>query len=116
VKNFRVAVKEQGDHIVWLRKIMPGGTDKSYGIQVAKLAGVPDPVLKRAREVLKTLEALGKGDGSAKQLATQTRKLQATLFEAEPHPVLDELASLDLATLSPIEALTRLYDFQRKLA
>ena len=115
VQNFRVAVKEQGDHIVWLRKIMPGGTDKSYGIQVAKLAGVPDPVLKRAREVLKTLESLGKGEEAARQLSTQTRQLQATLFEAERHPVLDELESLDLATLSPIEALTRLYDLQRKL-
>ncbi len=116
VQNFRVAVKEQGDHIVWLRKIMPGGTDKSYGIQVAKLAGVPDPVLKRAREVLKTLEALGKGEEAARKLSTQTRQLQATLFEAERHPVLEELESLDLATLSPIEALTRLYDLQRKLS
>jgi len=116
VQNFRVAVKEQGDHIVWLRKIMPGGTDKSYGIQVAKLAGVPDPVLKRAREVLKTLESLGKGEDAARKLSTQTRQLQATLFEAERHPVLEELESLDLATLSPIEALTRLYDLQRKLS
>jgi DNA mismatch repair protein MutS len=116
VQNFRVAVKEQGDHIVWLRKIMPGGTDKSYGIQVAKLAGVPDPVLKRAREVLKTLESLGKDDSPAAQLSAQTQRLQTTLFEAERHPVLDELEALDLGTISPIEALTKLYDLQRKLA
>ncbi len=116
VKNFRVAVKEQGDHIVWLRKIMPGGTDKSYGIQVAKLAGVPDPVLKRAREVLQTLESMGKGDGPAAELAARTQRLQTTLFEAERHPVLDELESLDLGTLSPIEALTKLYDLQRKVS
>ena len=115
VKNFRVAVKEQGDHIVWLRKIMPGGTDKSYGIQVAKLAGVPEPVLKRAREVLQTLESMGKGDGPAALLAARTQRLQTTLFEAERHPVLDELEALDLGTLSPIEALTKLYDLQRKL-
>ena len=51
VKNFRVAVKEQGDHIVWLRKIMPGGTDKSYGIQVARLAGVPESVSSARRRV-----------------------------------------------------------------
>jgi DNA mismatch repair protein MutS len=113
-KNFRVAVKEQGDHIVWLRKIMPGGTDKSYGIQVAKLAGVPDPVLRRAGEVLKTLESNGK-DRSPKSLAAETKKLQMTLFEAERHPVLDELEMLDLGTLSPIESLTKLYDLQRKL-
>ena len=121
VKNFRVAVKEQGDHIVWLRKIMPGGTDKSYGIQVAKLAGVPDPVLRRAREVLKTLESMGKGEGAVggtdagERLSAQTQRLQATLFEAERHPVLDELESLDLGTLSPIESLTKLYELQRKL-
>ena len=122
VKNFRVAVKEQGDHIVWLRKIMPGGTDKSYGIQVAKLAGVPDPVLRRAREVLKTLESMGKGEGAVgdagagAKLSEQTQRLQATLFEAETHPVLDELSGLDLATISPIEALTKLYELQRKLS
>jgi len=116
VKNFRVAVKEQGDRIVWLRKIMPGGTDKSYGIQVAKLAGVPEPVLKRAREVLQTLESMGKGDGPAALLAARTQRLQTTLFEAERHPVLDELEGIDLGTLSPIEALTKLYDLQRKLS
>jgi DNA mismatch repair protein MutS len=114
-KNFRVAVKEQGEHIVWLRKIMPGGTDKSYGIQVARLAGVPDPVLRRAGEVLKALEAGGKDKSPAKSLAAETKKLQMTLFEAESHPVLDELETLDLGTLSPIEALTKLYDLQRKL-
>jgi DNA mismatch repair protein MutS len=115
-KNFRVAVKEQGDHIVWLRKIMPGGTDRSYGIQVAKLAGVPDPVLQRAREVLKTLESTAKTNGQSPppNIAKQTQRLQMTLFEMERHPVLDDLASLDLGTLSPIEALTTLYDLQRK--
>ena len=114
-KNFRVAVKEQGEHIVWLRKIMPGGTDKSYGIQVARLAGVPDPVLRRAGDVLKALEATGKDRSPAKTLTAETKKLQMTLFEAESHPVLDELKTLDLGTLSPIEALTKLYDLQRKI-
>jgi DNA mismatch repair protein MutS len=116
-KNFRVAVKEQGDHIVWLRKIMPGGTDRSYGIQVAKLAGVPDPVLRRAREVLKALETADKrtGQSPAQSLVAQTQRLQMTLFEADRHPVLDELEALDLGTLSPIEALTKLYELQRRV-
>jgi DNA mismatch repair protein MutS len=117
-KNFRVAVKEQGDHIVWLRKIMPGGTDRSYGIQVAKLAGVPEPVLKRAHEVLRTLEAANRGDmskNSVKRLADQTKRVQLTLFEAERHPVIDEIELLDIATLSPIEALTLLYGYQKKI-
>lgn len=111
VKNFRVAVKEQGEHIVWLRKIMPGGTDKSYGIQVARLAGVPDLVLRRAADVLKMLETTGK---RTPEISAKTQRLQMTLFEAERHPVLDELESLDLGTLSPIEALTKLYELQRR--
>jgi len=118
VKNFRVAVKEQGDHIVWLRKIMPGGTDKSYGIQVARLAGVPEPVLTRASEVLKTLEATSKGDSATKngmKRVAETKRVQLTLFEADRHPVVDELEELDLSTLSPIEALTKLYDYQKRI-
>jgi DNA mismatch repair protein MutS len=118
VKNFRVAVKEQGDHIVWLRKIMPGGTDKSYGIQVARLAGVPETVLLRASDVLKTLEATNRGEsakGVGQKIADNTKKLQLTLFEAERHPVMDELAAIDTSTLSPIEALTKIYELQRKL-
>ncbi|MGO8672082.1 MAG: DNA mismatch repair protein MutS [Capsulimonadaceae bacterium] len=116
-KNFRVAVKEHGDHIVWLRKIMPGGTDKSYGIQVARLAGVPDPVLRRASEVLKTLELASRGDNarSGMKRVPETKRVQLTLFEAERHPVIDELERLDLATLSPIEALTLLYDYQKRV-
>jgi DNA mismatch repair protein MutS len=95
---------------------MPGGTDRSYGIQVAKLAGVPDPVLRRAGDVLKALEATAKGTGQspAQSLAQGAKRLQMTLFEAERHPVLEELEALDLGTLSPIEALTKLYDLQRQ--
>jgi DNA mismatch repair protein MutS len=118
VKNFRVAVKEQGDNIVWLRKIMPGGTDKSYGVQVARLAGVPEPVLTRATEVLKTLEATSKGDAAAKngmKRVAETKRLQLTLFEAERHPVVDDIEALDIGTLSPIEALTLLYDYQKRI-
>ena len=119
-KNYRVAVKEKADHIVWLRKIMPGGTDKSYGIQVAKLAGLPQPVLERAADVLKTLESLNKGGdigsgprATAGRLASETRRMQLTLFEAEQHPVVELIAGLDLSTLSPIEALTKLYEMQK---
>jgi DNA mismatch repair protein MutS len=114
-KNFRIAVKEQGSHIVWLRKIMPGGTDKSYGIQVARLAGLPEVVLQRAGQVLKSLESSHKnGAKPGADIATKAQKLQLTLFEAERHPVVDELEKLDLETLSPIEALTKLYELQKK--
>jgi DNA mismatch repair protein MutS len=117
-KNFRITVKEQGHHIVWLRKIVPGGTDKSYGIQVARLAGLPDTVLIRAGDILKSLEANHRnGSGSAKgaELASRTKKLQLTLFETERHPVVDEIDALDLGTISPIEALTKLYELQKKV-
>jgi DNA mismatch repair protein MutS len=112
-KNFRVAVKEQGEHIIWLRKIMPGGTDKSYGIQVARLAGIPDIVLRRASDILKGLESKNKG-GSA-PVISKSAKLQLTLFEAERHPAVEKLDELDLAVLSPIEALNVLYELQKSV-
>jgi len=115
-RNYRIAVKEQGDHIVWLRKIMHGGTDKSYGIQVARLAGLPDAVLTRATEILRGLEGRERLAGKQKLDITATSKrLQLTLFETERHPVIDEIEQLDLATLSPIEALTLLYDMQKRV-
>ncbi|MDR3708407.1 MAG: DNA mismatch repair protein MutS [Capsulimonadaceae bacterium] len=115
-KNYRIAVKEQGDHIVWLRKIMPGGTDKSYGIQVARLAGIPDPVLLRATEILRGLESNARQNGKGKlNIQSAQKRLQLTLFEAERHPVIDEIEQLDVSTLSPLEALTLLYDMQRRV-
>ena len=113
-KNYRIAVKEQGNHIVWLRKIMPGGTDKSYGVQVARLAGLPEEVLSRASEVLKALEATNKNGKAASSMPASTKRLQLTLFEAERHPALEELEALDVSTLSPIEALTKLYELQKQ--
>lgn len=117
VKNYRIAVKEEADRIVWLRKIMPGGTDRSYGIEVARLAGLPHEVIERAKEVLQDLE---KNDTSAQlvdrkqKVQAKTQKLQLTLFETEKHPALEELQKLDLATMSPIEALMKLDELQRK--
>ncbi|MCC6445713.1 MAG: DNA mismatch repair protein MutS [Armatimonadetes bacterium] len=120
VKNFRVAVKEQEDRIIWLRKVVPGGTDRSYGIQVARLAGLPGAVIARAREILESLERSGAGRmnlsaGGAAAVPVKRGKLQMTLFEVERHPVLDALAGLDLTILTPLEALNVLYDYQKRL-
>jgi DNA mismatch repair protein MutS len=120
VHNFRVAVKEQGDHIVWLRKLVPGGTDRSYGIQVARMAGVPVEVIDRAKEVLKELERTGAGAtrdlvGSDAGVAPRRQKVQLTLFEAEKHPVLEELELLDVTALTPIEAMMKLDEWKRRL-
>jgi DNA mismatch repair protein MutS len=118
VRNYRVAVREDGHRIVWLRKIVPGGTDKSYGIQVARLAGLPDAVIRRAREVLEELERGGRNGGvpdGVARVTARTERMQLTLFEAEEHPVLELLRGLDVSTMTPIEALTALYELQKKL-
>ena len=118
VKNYRIAVKEEKDRIVWLRKIMPGGTDKSYGIEVARLAGLPQEVIDRAREVLSDLEGNGssnKATDKKRRVSVKAQTVQLALFESEPHPVVEELKKLDISTLTPIEALMKLDEMQRKV-
>jgi DNA mismatch repair protein MutS len=118
VKNFNVAVAEEGGKVVFLRKVIPGGADKSYGIHVAKLAGLPRAVLHRAQEVLAELEgdhqqklpARGRGRGRA---LPETDPQQLLLFGQTP-PVVDELSNLELDSLSPLEALNKLYELQKK--
>jgi len=112
VKNLRADVKEEGGKIVFLYKIRPGATDKSYGIQVASLAGVPKEVLERAKEVLEELEK--NEQPSHSKIPTRKQKLQLSLFELE-HPVLEEIKNLDLTNLTPIEALNKLKELQDKL-
>jgi DNA mismatch repair protein MutS len=112
VRNLRADVKEEGGKIVFLYKIRPGATDKSYGIQVASLAGVPKEVLERAKEVLEDLER--NEQPSYRTIPTRRQKLQLSLFELE-HPVLEEIKSLDLTNLTPIEALNKLKELQDKL-
>jgi DNA mismatch repair protein MutS len=122
IRNFRAAVREDGHHVIWLRKIVPGGTDKSYGIQVARLAGLPEVVIGRAREVLAELEA-GENGAQASgglpapgvRVSERRQKVQMTLFEADEHPALEELRRLDLTAMTPIEALTALYHLQKKV-
>jgi len=119
VANYRVAVKEQGDRIVWLHKVLPGGTDRSYGVHVARMAGVPPEVVQRAEQILREFERRGV-QGATQPPASdaptvRTKKLQLTLFEAEAHPVLEALRALDITTLSPVEALLKLDELKRQL-
>ena len=113
VRNFNVAVREVGDEIVFLHRLEPGGADRSYGIHVGRLAGLPDPVVTRAWQVLKLLEA---GHHVAKQ--PPPSPLDATqlgLFGAPaPDPLLLELDGLDVNSLSPIDALNRLAAWQQR--
>jgi DNA mismatch repair protein MutS len=113
VKNFNIAVTEEAGEVIFLRKIVPGGVDKSYGIHVAKLAGLPKSVLHRANEVLDELEE--DSSKTKKILKRQRRKLAPQLsFFSQKTPVLEELEKLDTNALTPLEALTKLYELQKK--
>jgi DNA mismatch repair protein MutS len=108
IRNYRVAVQERDGDVVFLRKIVPGGADRSYGIHVAKLAGLPPLVINRAQEVLAQLEQ------SNTDLRTQDNPSRATL--PHPHPLIDEVRQIDLFSLTPLDALNRLADLQKRAA
>ena len=110
--NFNIAVKARGDDIIFLRKIIPGGADRSYGIEVAKLAGLPGKVLTRARQVLWELEREG-GGRQAPPKAQSDQLSMSCLGEAE---VLERLRAAQPDTLTPIEAMTLLYELKQKLS
>jgi DNA mismatch repair protein MutS len=107
VKNYNVAVVEQGDSVVFMHKIVRGGADKSYGIHVAELAGVPRPVVNRAHEILKELER-----GTARPDSEQA-PIQLRLFSPDDD-LRKEIVTLDVMSLSPIEALNKLFELQKK--
>ncbi|MCS6910456.1 MAG: DNA mismatch repair protein MutS, partial [Anaerolineales bacterium] len=109
VRNYNVAVAEEGDHVVFLHRIVPGGADRSYGIHVAQLAGLPRSVIARAQEIMAQLEASG---GRAVKLEPATAA-QIALFP-ETSPLLDELLVLDLNALTPMEALSKLFEWQAR--
>jgi DNA mismatch repair protein mutS len=130
VNNYCIAVKECGDDIVFLRKIVKGGADKSYGIQVAKLAGVPDMVIDRAKEIVEQLsdnditEKVQKIqiEGGREGKSTKQPKLdevdlaQMSLFDTVPdEDVLKELSEIDISRLTPLDAMNTLYRLQNKL-
>ena len=120
VRNLNVAVKEWQDHVVFLHKIVPGAADKSYGIHVARLAGVPRSVNERAKEILAQLEAEHLDREGKPKLAVKCKKsrrgdLQLTLFAAPEHPLVDELRKLDVDALSPREALALLAELKTRV-
>jgi DNA mismatch repair protein MutS len=109
VRNYNVAVSEADNKVVFLHKIVPGGADRSYGIHVAQLAGLPAPVIQRANEIMAELE---KTSGRAVKIDPHAAQ-QAMLFP-ESSPLLNDLKELDVNSLSPIEALNKLFEWQRK--
>lgn len=129
VNNYCIAVKEQGDDIIFLRKIVPGGADKSYGIQVARLAGVPEPVIERAKIICEELELADLSNitrnlqiGTSAE--TKVRKkspddldiAQISLFDTvKDNDILQEIQELDVSNLTPIEAMNKLFELQSKV-
>jgi DNA mismatch repair protein MutS len=109
VKNFNVAVAEEGDKVIFLHKIVPGGTDRSYGIHVAQLAGLPKSVIIRAQEVLAELES---HVSKKRKVFRRKTPLQIPLFQ-KGSQLADEIARLDIDSMSPLEAITRLYELKR---
>ena len=114
VKNFNVAVKARGEDIVFLRKILPGGADKSYGIEVAKLAGLPESVVRRSRAVLKELESAAPAAAPVTAAPTEESP-QLSLSAMAEGEVLESLRRLEPDAMTPIEALGLLYELKRKL-
>lgn len=121
IKNFNIAVKEWGDEIVFLRKIVEGGTDKSYGIHVARLAGIPREVIQRARIILNNLEAAtldvnGKPKFAPLKTAQNSKQpAQLKLFLSKQDMVIEEIRKLETSRMSPLEALNKLDELKQKL-
>jgi DNA mismatch repair protein MutS len=119
VCNERMDVLEEGDRVVFLRRVVPGGADRSYGIHVAQLAGLPRAVVRRAGEVLAELEqGGGKATGGRARRAApapQPPTFQLSLFGVT-HPAVEELRALDVESLSPLEAITKLYELKKRAA
>jgi DNA mismatch repair protein MutS len=128
VNNYCIAVKEKGDDIVFLRKIVPGGADRSYGIQVAKLAGVPDAVIERAKVICEELEQANLNNiaknldvavvshKSRKKKPDEVDLAQMSLFDTvKDDDIIQELTALDLTNMTPFEAMNKLYELQNKV-
>ncbi|MFN0188356.1 MAG: MutS-related protein, partial [Bacteroidia bacterium] len=121
IKNYNVAIRESGNQILFLRKLVPGGSEHSFGIHVAKMAGMPAQVLKRAQQMLETLEATHSHSELIKVAAHEQQKdeLQLSFFQLDD-PVLeqirDEILKTDINTLTPVEALMKLSEIKKLIS
>ena len=113
VKNYNIAVKKRNDQMIFLRKIVPGAADDSYGVEVAKLAGLPGAVISRAREILAELES---GAGVAAPAARKDDDEQMSMLDLRSQQVCDALSAITVETLTPIEAMNELYKLKRMLS
>ncbi|MDO4739564.1 MAG: DNA mismatch repair protein MutS [Eubacteriales bacterium] len=118
VVNFRITAKEQGNDVIFLRKVVPGGADKSYGVAVASLAGLPASLISRARQIMARLETNDEAKGSIGQTILDKRKnggnRQLSLTDLGPMQLIDEIRELDVMSMSPIDALNTLFKLTEK--
>ena len=112
VKNFNISVRKRGDEMIFLRKIVPGGADKSYGVEVAKLAGLPSKVVERARKILKELE---QGQIPQTTAAPKAADEQVSILDLDALAIRDRLAKITVETLTPIEAMNVLYELRQMI-
>ncbi len=113
IKNYNIAVKKRGDKMIFLRKIVPGATDDSFGVEVAKLAGLPNAVISRAREILQELETEGKTQ--PKIVKVQEEDNQLSMLDMKNQQVCSALSAISVETLTPIEAMNELYKLKKLL-
>ena len=118
IVNYNIAAKKRGDSVIFLRKIVRGGTDDSYGIEVAKLAGVPSEVVKRAREILKDIEKSGAVQSKTVSTASQSAQIDmfSTLLSSKENEAAEKIRSTDINTMTPIEAMNLLYEIKKLLS
>jgi DNA mismatch repair protein MutS len=114
VINYNVAVSDEGGRIVFLHKIVPGGADRSYGVHVAQLAGIPKPVVSRANEILSELEDNSVFQNEKEKVRHAFSGYQLSFLGPETHPVVESLRALKIEELSPLEALNKLYELQQQ--
>ena len=117
VVNYRITAKEMGEDVIFLRKIVPGGADRSYGVAVAKLAGLPGSLISRARQIMARLEVDSQEKGSIGRSIIEKRKLadrQLGFMDFKPMELVQEIAEMDVVSMTPIEALNKLYELNEK--
>ena len=118
VVNYRITAREMGEDVIFLRKIVPGGADRSYGVAVAKLAGLPNSIIARARQIMARLEVDGKMSGSIGKTILDKRKVvaerQLGFDEIGPMSIVQEITDLDVVAMTPIEALNKLFELKEK--
>ena len=114
VRNYNIAVAEEDGEVVFLHRIVPGGADRSYGVYVARLAGMPTAVINRAWEVLKELEGTASSPGPNGRAEVPSDEVRQLSFLPTTPPVIDELLALDVSSMTPLEAITKLYEIQER--